>query len=69
MYIEQGLSGCRLVIVIVDRRQTVHCRGQRCHGQSRRLVSLTGKRTCGHGDRLENHLPIIYLVDSAGVYP
>ena len=50
-------------------RQTVFGRGQRRHRESRRVVpDHRQKNLRAQEIALENRLPIIYLVDSAGVY-
>ena len=50
-------------------RQTVFGRGQRRHRESRRVVPDHWQKDLRAQEiALENRLPIIYLVDSAGVY-
>ena len=52
-----------------NSRQTVSGRGERRHSQGRRVVSHHRKKNLRAQEiALENRLPIIYLVDSAGVY-
>ena len=46
----------------------MHGRRQRRHGESRRIFSGDRKKVMRREDRVECELPLVYLVDSAGVF-
>jgi len=52
-----------------DSRSRCSDCGQRCDCKSRRLVPITAKKNLRAQEiSIENRLPIVYLVDSAGVF-
>ena len=52
------------------RGRELHDHRQRCDGQRRHILSDDGEKASARaGDRAENRLPCIYLVDSGGAHP